>query len=152
MNDEVIVQAFNAVFDEIVMSEDFPAGRPLLAHYTSLGSLEKNLDTNEIWFSNPLLMNDLEEVRFGVLRGASIVRESAQLVEACGTTARAELFRNEFDHWSQRLRRSMPSIHMYSAFQNTNQPTLTESFRCGGGMEATEMERDCVRYEADRGR
>jgi Protein of unknown function (DUF2971) len=100
MNDEEIVQAFNTLFDDIVRSEDFPVVRPLLAHYTSLSSLEKILETNEIWFSNPLLMNDLEEVRFGVLRGASIIRESDQIINACGTSARADIFRDAFDHWS----------------------------------------------------
>lgn len=99
MSDEAIVQAFNALYDDMVMSEDFPAVRPLLAHYTSLQSLEKILETNEIWFSNPLLMNDLDEVRFGVLRGAGIVRNSENLVNACGSSTRADLFRNAFDRW-----------------------------------------------------
>ena len=40
---------------------------PLLAHYTSLSVLEKILKTDELWLSNPLFMNDLEEVRFGAL-------------------------------------------------------------------------------------
>jgi hypothetical protein len=40
----------------------FPQKRLLVAHYTTLEVLEKILGTNEIWFSNPLFMNDLEEV------------------------------------------------------------------------------------------
>ena len=36
--------------------------KPLLAHYTSISNLEKILKDDEIWLSNPLFMNDLEEV------------------------------------------------------------------------------------------
>ena len=37
--------------------------RPLLAHYTSLEVLEKIITSNELWFSNPLFMNDLHLTR-----------------------------------------------------------------------------------------
>jgi hypothetical protein len=39
----------------------FPAKRSLLAHYTSIPVLEAILRNNEIWLSNPLFMNDMEE-------------------------------------------------------------------------------------------
>jgi hypothetical protein len=41
----------------------------LLAHYTSIDVIEKILRSEEIWFSNPLFMNDLDEMRFGMLEG-----------------------------------------------------------------------------------
>jgi len=37
-----------------------------LAHYTSVGVVEQILKNNEIWLSNPLYMNDLEEMRLGI--------------------------------------------------------------------------------------
>jgi hypothetical protein len=40
--------------------------RPYLAHYTSTENLENILHGREFWFSNPLLMNDLHEVRHGL--------------------------------------------------------------------------------------
>lgn len=47
------------------LAEISNAERPLrLAHYTSLEVLEKIIQTEEIWFSNPLFMNDYEEVQF----------------------------------------------------------------------------------------
>lgn len=48
--------------------------RPLhLAHYTSLEVLEKIIQNNEIWFSNPLFMNDYQEMRFGIFEGARLL-------------------------------------------------------------------------------
>ncbi len=43
---------------DIRAEEEFDQVKPFLAHYTSLDTLEKILRTNEIWFLNPLLMND----------------------------------------------------------------------------------------------
>jgi hypothetical protein len=40
--------------------------KPWLAHYTSIELAEKILRDEEVWFSNPLFMNDLEELRFGM--------------------------------------------------------------------------------------
>lgn len=54
--------------------ESFPHVTPLLAHYTSLQNLENILSNNEMWLSNPLFMNDLEEVRFGVTNGFEIIQ------------------------------------------------------------------------------
>lgn len=69
MSSPDINQAFAPLWNDLIDSEDFPEKRPLLAHYTSLATLENILLSDEIWFSNPLVMNDMEEVRFGVLRG-----------------------------------------------------------------------------------
>lgn len=39
---------------------------PNLAHYTTLQTLENIIDSNELWLSSPLLMNDLDEVKGGL--------------------------------------------------------------------------------------
>ena len=57
----------------------FPNKRPLLAHYTSISVFEQMMANEEVWFSNPLYMNDFEELRFGMLEGASAFRESQEL-------------------------------------------------------------------------
>jgi hypothetical protein len=50
--------------------------RPLhLAHYTSLDVLEKIMQTNEIWFSNPLFMNDHQEMRFVLFEALKVIAE-----------------------------------------------------------------------------
>lgn len=77
MNDLEIVQAFSPLYDDVKEADQFYVKKPLLAHYTSLSTLEKILETDEIWFSNPLFMNDLEEVRFwGMARCRPCPRES----------------------------------------------------------------------------
>jgi hypothetical protein len=56
---------------------------PLLAHYTSISTLERIAQTGEIWFSNPLYMNDVDELRYGMNLGLHAVRSHAGLREAC---------------------------------------------------------------------
>jgi hypothetical protein len=77
-------QLFEPLWDDIESLDSFPHKRPLLAHYTSIATLERIMATNELWFSNPLLMNDMEELRFGILEGAKAFRNHPQLKEACG--------------------------------------------------------------------
>jgi hypothetical protein len=61
-----------------------PAGAvPLLAHYTSIHTLERIAQTGEIWFSNPLYMNDVDELRYGIGLGLHAVRSHAGLRNAC---------------------------------------------------------------------
>jgi Protein of unknown function (DUF2971) len=101
MNDLEIVQAFSPLYDDVKEADQFYVKKPLLAHYTSLSTLEKILETDEIWFSNPLFMNDLEEVRFGVLRGVDLVRGSREISDACRFASRAQLFTQYFNHYFQ---------------------------------------------------
>ena len=56
---------------------------PLLAHYTSMRTLERIAETGEIWFSNPLFMNDVDELRYGMNLGLNAVRTHQGLREAC---------------------------------------------------------------------
>jgi hypothetical protein len=63
--------------------EPAPGGLPLLAHYTSIGTLERIAQTGEIWFSNPLYMNDVDELRYGMNLGLHAVRSHAGLRQAC---------------------------------------------------------------------
>jgi hypothetical protein len=60
-----------------------PGRLPLLAHYTSIATLERIAQTGEIWFSNPLYMNDVDELRYGMNLGLHAVRSHAGLREAC---------------------------------------------------------------------
>lgn len=53
--------SFLTLFDDIPKDHDFQNNPQLLAHYTTLGVLEAMLKNDEVWFSNPLLMNDIQE-------------------------------------------------------------------------------------------
>jgi hypothetical protein len=50
---------------------------PLLAHYTSIPVLENILEEETVWFSNPLFMNDVEEMRFGLVEGRRLFSDQA---------------------------------------------------------------------------
>lgn len=52
---------------------------PLMAHYTSMEALEKILTSNQIWFSHPLLMNDHEEVSWGIRNGLIAIEQNETL-------------------------------------------------------------------------
>lgn len=72
----------SVVWGDLEEQNDFPAQRPLLAHYTSVAVLDMMMANDEIWFSHPLYMNDLEELRFGMIEGANVFRGSADLKAA----------------------------------------------------------------------
>jgi hypothetical protein len=50
----------------------------LLAHYTSIETAERILKNDELWLSNPLYMNDLEEMRVGIAVGNELFPRYAQ--------------------------------------------------------------------------
>lgn len=96
MSSTDINQAFAPLWNDLIDSEDFPEKRPLLAHYTSLATLENILQSDEVWFSNPLVMNDMEEVRFGVLRGNELFHESNAIATACRSGERHAKLRDAY--------------------------------------------------------
>ncbi|KQU95209.1 DUF2971 domain-containing protein [Devosia sp. Root105] len=57
---------------------------PLLAHYTSISTFEAIVKNDEVWFSNPLFMNDIEEVRFGIQEGTDAYYFSDEIATALG--------------------------------------------------------------------
>lgn len=65
------------------MQPAVPAGElPLLAHYTSISTLERVARNDELWLSNPLYMNDVDELRFGMNLGLQAVRAHPALRSA----------------------------------------------------------------------
>jgi hypothetical protein len=53
----------------------------------------------EVWFSNPLFMNDIEEVRFGLNTGANLFMTSTEIESACGTKERFDRLKTTFNHY-----------------------------------------------------
>jgi hypothetical protein len=87
---------------EAELNEDFVwlvNKRPLLAHYTSIDVIEKILRSGEIWFSNPLFMNDLEEMRFGMLEGRRLFEESEAVERFSGSPARVDRIKHDFNFY-----------------------------------------------------
>ena len=61
--------------------------------------LEKILTSNEVWFSNPLFMNDMDELRFGINQGNTLVMSSEKIAKACLTPQRAQIFKQSFANY-----------------------------------------------------
>tara|TARA_R110001592_G_scaffold10110_2_gene52742 strand:+ start:5140 stop:6108 length:969 start_codon:yes stop_codon:yes gene_type:complete len=76
----------------------FPSSRPLLAHYTSIQTFEQIVTKEQFWFSNPLFMNDLEELQFGMNEGANELHQSEAIRHACGTPENHKHLLQSFDY------------------------------------------------------
>ena len=99
MDQAQITDLFKPLFADLDGEDSYPKKRPLLAHYTSVSVLEAILRNNEVWFSNPLFMNDMEEVRFGINVGANLFVSSSEIETSCGTKRRFEMLKAAFDHY-----------------------------------------------------
>lgn len=93
---------FAPMWSDIDEKDEFYNRKPLLAHYTSISSMEKILLSRELWFANPMYMNDHEEVGFGIDEGGAAVRASADIRAACGTPSRHAVLQKAFEgcYWS----------------------------------------------------
>ena len=85
MTDNEISNLFSPLWAEMQGEDCYPNKRPLLTHYTKVVVLESILRNNEIWFSHPLLMNDPEEVSFGLDTGAKLFFANERIRAACGS-------------------------------------------------------------------
>jgi hypothetical protein len=99
MNEQEILKLFLELTVDLDDLQFAIENRPLLAHYTSIDVLEKIMKTGELWFSNPLFMNDLEEVRFGVQQGARLFWQNQLVVDACGSPNRSQILAHAFSHY-----------------------------------------------------
>ncbi|MBB6249521.1 DUF2971 domain-containing protein [Nitrospirillum iridis] len=96
-----IQKLFYEHYDSIANLAAMEARPSLLAHYTSLSAIECILKSNEIWFANPLFMNDFQEVRFGFIEGRNLVdRELMALAQVSDDARRrVPIFLNAFMHY-----------------------------------------------------
>ncbi len=89
----------NVLWGDIKEEDYFPVKRPLLAHYTSIATLEVIMKNDEFWLSNPLYMNDLEEMRFGINEASQAFRTHDGIREACKSEERYDMLLHHFDHY-----------------------------------------------------
>lgn len=98
MTPQEVDSAFIKLWDDINPQETFPQKRPFLAHYTTISTLENIVSNEEFWFSNPLNMSDISEVRFGALAGVNAFRNYHDtLRRVCKTQERFEILSNAFE-------------------------------------------------------
>jgi hypothetical protein len=99
MDDSTIWQLFSVLWSDIRQEDEFFNKKPLLAHYSSIQVIENILKNDEVWFSNPLFMNDLEEVRFGIFQGVPLVLNSYQIANALQNKERFDIFFQHFNNY-----------------------------------------------------
>lgn len=91
-NGDSMEKIIEEIWSDLDNENSFPAIRPLLAHYTSIQNTINILRGKEIWLSNPLLMNDHEELRFGLLESYRELSTSQALKAACDKNGCYESF------------------------------------------------------------
>jgi SAM-dependent methyltransferase len=84
------------LWSDVNVQNEFPNNRPLIAHYTLLSTLEQIVKNDEVWLSNPLYMNDIEEIRFGMSESYSAFQSHTGIADACGSDQRRGILRNRF--------------------------------------------------------
>jgi hypothetical protein len=98
---DALIERLQVLMSDLNPNEHFPEVRPLLAHYTSVDVLELILKNGEVWLSNPLFMNDTQEIRFGMFEGMSIFRSAAKaLRDACRDERLFTAIVAAFDHYA----------------------------------------------------
>lgn len=131
-----IWQAFSPLNNDLSDADTFPNKRPLLAHYTSIVTLERILATNEVWFSNPLFMNDLEELQFGILQGNQLFLNNEAIRKACGSAERFNKLAHAYNYFSN-LFANEHSLDVYvfclTEHDSTNTDGLLSMWRGYGG-------------------
>jgi hypothetical protein len=90
-----------ALFDPLYQRFEQPiSDGKLLAHYTSIKVMESVLQTSEIWFSNPLFMNDMQEMRSGLQEGMRFFANKEPLLRAGGgSEKRADILQQLYFHF-----------------------------------------------------
>jgi len=93
------------LWSDVQEADGFPAQRPLLAHYTSIAVLDAIMSKDELWFSNPLFMNDVDELRFGMLEGFQAFHRNEAIRQACGSDERYKALVDAFGGYYTRFER-----------------------------------------------
>jgi len=73
----------------------FPAFRPLVAHYCSIATLEAVAKNEQFWFSNPLYMNDYEELVFGLANSRNRFLQNTPVRNAFKNPKQYDRFREQ---------------------------------------------------------
>jgi Protein of unknown function (DUF2971) len=94
---EEISALLSPLYADAIAKPPFWERKPLLAHYTSISTLASIVQNKEVWFSNPLLMNDHEELRFGIGNAMRAIRTSNEINLALETDERRAKFRSHVD-------------------------------------------------------
>ena len=104
--DNIGDEVYSLLWGDFDEESEFPDKTPLLAHYTSTHTFECIVNREEFWFSNPLNMNDSDELIFGVKQGAAELRNNDALIKACENknvfNRLIEIFHHHLDNFAKK--------------------------------------------------
>ena len=92
-------ELFQPLWDDIDEITTYPSATPMLAHYTSINNMENILRTDETWFSNPLNMNDHEELRYVLLEAHNKFYENQSLRDAFNNVSQFNNLQTHFEYF-----------------------------------------------------
>lgn len=122
LTDAEIHGLFTPIFNDIEnLVKMEPNNRPLLAHYTSIDVLEKIIKNEEVWFSNPLFMNDTQELTYGMAEGLGEIKalkENGALLNACGNQQRFDLLINAFEYYVNQFNECALDVFVFCLSQH----------------------------------
>jgi len=98
--DKINEKIYESLWNDYDSKSEFPNQTPLLAHYTSISNFDCIIDGEELWFANPLNMNDSDELIFGMNQGTAEFRKNEALIKACGNEEVFGRLLNILDHHS----------------------------------------------------
>ncbi|SEM68395.1 Protein of unknown function [Bosea lupini] len=75
-------ELMDSIYSDIPLDQEFYQSKPLLAHYSSLANIESILNSREVWLANPTLMNDREELEYGLDKAMDVMIESKDIAAA----------------------------------------------------------------------
>ena len=91
MTNEMTLSLVALLNSDLASASGATQRKPLLAHYTSMDTLEKIVRNHELWLSHPLLMNDYEEVNHGISLAVQNILASGSLRAVLKTPERLQL-------------------------------------------------------------
>lgn len=87
-----IEQALMTLWDDVDTNAEFYVQRPHLAHYTSITTAESIFKHKQLWFSNPLFMNDHQEMMWGIEHSIRLLPQNDALRRAFDSESQWESF------------------------------------------------------------
>jgi hypothetical protein len=136
LQDSDLVKLFNPLFSDILEEEQFYKKKPLLAHYTTIETIERIITSKEVWFSNPLYMSDYQEVSFGLLESDRLLSANARVAEALGTPDRSAKFFAAYNSYRQEyIDKHLPDTYVFclSEHDREDRDGLLSMWRGYGG-------------------
>jgi hypothetical protein len=97
MSDRGITDIFRPLYEHFIKQRSYPSVNPLLAHYTSVEGLKGILQSDEVWFSNPLSMNDWNELVPPMQEAVTLFKAHIAIENACNSKNRAAKFRESLE-------------------------------------------------------